>query len=331
MRSVDKIQVIVNPASSDNAGTRLWGALTPHFEALFSTRNYVVSVPQSKEQSIEIAATTDADLIISVSGDGAIHNIAQGIMKHPRDKRPALAVVPVGSGNDFARSLGIPADPRKALEAIHEGRRVSIDVGSCNDIVYMETMSFGIDAAIAIKTVEARKINKQRGIMLYAGVAISAILHELKKHHFVITLEDGRVIDDEFLICAIQNGPTYGGGFRVAPKALLDDGLLNISIGSTNSKLYALFALALLSQGKHEGLKIFNTMTARRLTIDLDEDIPVQCDGEEILGRHFDIKVIPQAIDVIVSDKAAISNTAFQTSERLDDELAEGKHTRGSE
>ncbi len=306
MHTINKILVVVNPASSDNAGERAWSELEPAFKSAFSTKNYSVAMPSSKEQSTELAATTDADLIISVSGDGAIHNIAQGIMLREKADRPALAVIPVGSGNDFAMSLGLPKDPRQAIEAISKGDRVSIDVGQCNDIIYMETLSFGIDAAIANQTMEARKTSKSRGLMLYAGVAISAIVRELKKHRYLITFEDGQVQDMELLICAVQNGPTYGGGFRVSPDALINDGLLNMCMATNTGKIHALYALALMSKGKHEGLKIFSKKPVRKLTIETFENIPAQCDGEEIFGRRFEVKVIPNAIDVIVSKDAAI-------------------------
>ena len=301
MDSIKKILVLVNPSASDNSGRRIWDQLLPRFETLFSPYDYEILETQSSEHNIVLGATTSADLIISVSGDGTVHDIAQGILQRPRDDRPALTMLPVGSGNDFARTLGIPLNPQQALEAISTGRRKAMDVGCCNEVFFLETLSFGIDAAIAIGTEEKRKTTRKRGLLLYASVAVPAIIKELCKHRFTFSVDGGRPKNEDFVIFAIQNGPTYGGGFRVAPKALADDGLLNACMATDTNRAYALYALSLIAKGTHEKLSIVRTLTAQQLIIDLEEEVPVQSDGEALYGKHFEIKVFPKAIDVLVS------------------------------
>jgi YegS/Rv2252/BmrU family lipid kinase len=301
MKSINSILVLVNPATANNSGHEIWNHLIPRFEALFSSYERKIIETHSREQNIELGANFDADLIISVAGDGTAHDIAQGIMSRPRDVRPVLAVVPIGSGNDFAKTLGIPTNPRRALETISEGRRATIDVGRCNGTVFLETLSFGVDAAIAHKTVEMRRTSGGRGFLLYARAAVSAIIRELRAHRFAITIDGGATLEKKLLICAIQNGPTYGGGFRIAPNARPSDGLLDICMAFDISKLYALYALALIARGTHEHLSVIETSTARRLTIDLEREIPAQYDGELLEGTHFEIELLPGAIDVILS------------------------------
>jgi YegS/Rv2252/BmrU family lipid kinase len=305
MKSINSILVLVNPGAANSVGQDIWGSLIPRFEACFSSYQRQVVMTHSSEQSVEFGASTDADLIISVGGDGTAHSIAQGLMQRPRDKRPALAVVPIGSGNDFAKTLGISTNPRHALEMISEGRRTTIDLGCCNGAVFLETLSFGVDAAIALKTVEMRKTIKGRGLLLYARAAISAIIHELKPHHFVITTEDNQVFEKDLLICAIQNGPTYGGGFRIAPSASPSDGLLDVCMATETNRLHALYALTLIARGTHERLSIIETRTARSLTIDLAHEIPAQYDGELLEGTHFEIELLPGAIDIILPQSRA--------------------------
>jgi diacylglycerol kinase family enzyme len=335
VKSIDSILVLVNPAAANNTGHRLWAQVTPRFEALFSSYNRKIVETRSAEHNVEVGATTDADLIISVSGDGTVHDIVQGIMQRPREERPALTMIPIGTGNDIARTLNIPLNPQRALEALSTGVVVPIDVGRCNSTFFLETLSFGIDAAIALKVVEMRKTIKSRGLLLYARAAISAILSELKPHHFTITVnaEDVRgddnagdaagdaagdsagdaagggiaggdtsseTIDDNLLICAIQNGPTYGGGFRIAPNANAGDGMLNVCMAANINRLYALYALSLVAQGKHERLPIIRSLIARQMTVDLDQKVPAQCDGEPLHGTHFEIELLPGAIDVLV-------------------------------
>jgi YegS/Rv2252/BmrU family lipid kinase len=300
MQSIETITVLINPAAATNQGEHSWAMLSPRFDALFNSYGCSVIEPASRAEAVEFAARADTDLIIAVGGDGTLHDVAQGLMQRPRAERPALTVVPIGSGNDYAKTLGIPSDPRRALEAISTGRRVAIDVGRCNDSYYLETLSFGVDAAIALNTEEVRLTTKTRGFLLYARTAVSTIIHELKPHRFHITTSAGETIDKNLLICAVQIGPTYGGGFIVAPKAVTDDGLLDISMGSEMSTVNALYHLALLSRGKHEKSPKFDALVVPSLTIDLECEIPTQFDGERVCGTHFEIECIRRALDVVV-------------------------------
>jgi YegS/Rv2252/BmrU family lipid kinase len=313
MDKVENILVLVNPAASDNAGRQVWVQLRQCFDALFSGYNYKVVETESREQSVECGASSDADLIISVSGDGTLHDIAQGVLQRPRPERPLLTVIPIGSGNDFAKTLGLPSDPTRALQAISDGIRVSIDVGRCvsngdsnSGIIFLQTLSFGIDAAIALKTMEKRRESKRRGFLLYASVAVPAILNDLRPHGIQITADGQSLADDRLLICAVQNGPSYGGGFQIAPSALADDGLLNICTAKDTSTPHALYALSLIARGKHERLEIMRTLRARQLTIELDEPVPAQIDGELLTGTRFQIDILPQALDVIATGQAAV-------------------------
>ena len=325
MKSISNIMVLVNPTASDHAGRAVWAGLEPRFAELFSAYKWEVVETKSREHCIELGANTAADLVISVSGDGAVHDIAQGIMGRPPAERPVLCVVPIGSGNDFARTLGLPANPKEALEAISQGRRMAFDVGRClafggggrnevgrylvddtsrDEVFFLETLSFGIDAAIAINTYEKRKTTKRRGFTLYAGVAVSSILHDLRAHQFSYSVDGTQPSRENLVIFAIQNGATYGGGFKVAPAALPHDGLLNVCQAQNTNKLYALYAMAKMAGGKHETLPIMRTQTVRQLTIDVDEVIPVQVDGEALSGMHFEIDVLPEALEVIVAPGA---------------------------
>jgi YegS/Rv2252/BmrU family lipid kinase len=306
MKSVKRIVVLVNPTAANSSGHRLWAQITPRFEALFSSYECQIIETRSGEHSRELGLTTDADLIIAVGGDGTLHDIAQGIMHRPREDRPILAMIPIGSGNDFARTIGMPLNPQRALETISEGVRTAIDIGRCNEVFFLETLSFGIDAAIALKTVEMRKTIRNRGFLLYARAAISAILNDLKPYHFCITADDQETIDEDLLICAIQNGPTYGEGFRIAPKARVNDGVLNACLTLNISKLYALYVLAAVARGKHESLAAVRMLNARRITVDLQQEVPAQCDGEPLTGMRFEIELLPAALDIILPRGASL-------------------------
>jgi YegS/Rv2252/BmrU family lipid kinase len=306
MQSVESVTVLINPAAASHQAKHSWATVAPLFEELFSGRDCTTVATKSREHTIEIAATATTDLIIVVGGDGTVHDVLQGLMQRPREERPALSIVPIGSGNDYAKTLGIPEDSRRALEAISGGRRASIDVGRCNEHFFLETLSFGVDAAIAFKTEEARLTNKSRGFRLYAGAAIGVILKELKAHAVRLTSDTGKTIEDDLLICAIQIGQTYGGGFIVAPKAVTNDGLLDICLGAKMSVPNALYHMALLARGKHENSPKFRTFKAQSVIVDLEEEIPTQFDGEFLTGKHFEIECLQNAIDVLVPQNSKL-------------------------
>ncbi|MCL1879933.1 MAG: diacylglycerol kinase family lipid kinase [Actinomycetia bacterium] len=309
MEQVRNITVLVNPASSNGTGHEIWLRLLPHFEKQFTGRKIRIIETTSADHAEALGATLDTQMIVSVSGDGALRDIAQGLMGRPSYGRPALTVIPVGSGNDFARNLGLPTNPWLAITRLARGRRQVIDVGKVNSQYFLNTVSFGVDAAIAHRTTELRRSTRRRGFVLYGQAALSAVVKDLRPHRCLITI-DGHAEERDLLICAAQNGRFYGGGFRIAPTAELDDGLLNICMVTQISKPKAVYYLARIAQGTHEMLPSITTVKTNALSVSVDADVPAQCDGEQVVGvevetaaaaqlLRYDLQLIPAALDVI--------------------------------
>jgi len=305
MEDVKRITVLVNPAAGNGSGFLKWAQVKPHFEALFATYDKQVVLTNSREHAIELGRTLETDLLVSFSGDGAFHDIAQGVLARPRDERPLFTVVPIGSGNDCAKALGIPSGARQALEALATGRSISVDVGRCNESFFVNTLSFGIDAAIAAKTHELRKATGSSGFLLYLHAAILVILHDLKPHHLCATM-DGAVVEQDVLICAVQNGPTYGGGFTIAPRACIHDGLFDICTVQKASTPKALYYMTRIARGTHERLPIVSTYRAHTITLDFDAEMTAQLDGEPARGAHFEVELLSEALDVLVPQSSGL-------------------------
>jgi YegS/Rv2252/BmrU family lipid kinase len=314
MQNVKSITVVINPAAGDNIGARIRPELERLFVELFPTRAIDFIEPGSKERAQALGANLRSDLIVMVSGDGTLHDLAQGVLSRPRLERPALSIIPIGSGNDYARTLGVSSDPLTAVRALRDGVRINTDVGRCNQTWYLETLSYGVDAAAAANTIELRKTTHSSEALLYAHAAVLAILTELKPHRARYVI-DGQPHQDDLLILAVQNGPTYGGGFKVAPRASITDGYLDICMATKVSRLKALYLLARVFSGKHEQCRQFQTYRARSLTIDFDETVPAQCDGEPQQGRHFEISVHPQALDLIVPNDSPVLGASSEAWE----------------
>jgi diacylglycerol kinase family enzyme len=196
-------------------------------------------------------------------------------------------------------------DPAAALSQLAHGQVVAVDVGKVNDNYFLETLSFGVDAAVAINTEQLRRTTHTKGLRLYARAAVGAIIRELKVHkaHYVL---DGVSHTNSILIMAVQNGPTYGSGFKVAPRASVTDGRLDVYTAANIGTIKALYYLSQMKNGKHEKLKGFANYKAGKIQLELEEQVPTQCDGEQIFGTSFKIEVIPAALKVYVPGSSPI-------------------------
>ena len=125
------------------------------------------------------------DTVVALGGDGIIHEVVNGLMRVPENRRPCLAVVPLGSGNDFARTLGMPRNrPDRTLRAIARGARRQFDLGCVNGTYFMQTLSFGLDAAIALATMERRAKNGAHGTRLFAATGFDVLAHNREPFAF---------------------------------------------------------------------------------------------------------------------------------------------------
>jgi len=164
------------------------------------------------------------DLVLAVGGDGTANEVAAGLMGSPT----ALGIVPAGSGNGLARTLRIPLSPAVALRALASGVVRGMDVGLANGEPFLNVAGAGLDAAVGADFHAHGKRGGRRGVLTYVRLSLRRALR------FAATrwrLEAaGEVFDGRALIVAFLNGRQYGGGATVAPRARLDDGILDIVV-----------------------------------------------------------------------------------------------------
>lgn len=256
------------------------------------------------------------DTVVALGGDGIIHEVANGLMSVAQHERPALAVVPVGSGNDFARTIGAATnDPIAALGQILRGRRRKLDLGhvasdASESAYFVQTLSFGLDAAIALDTTDRRAAQthqKGSGLFATSGVKIlSKVRGEASGYPSRVTMDGEKDVRLNSIVFAVQNGPTYGGGFRICPDADPYDGSLdicyNVSVPALPHVL-ALFALA--RTGRHVGSRAIAARRVRHLHIEfLEREPPCQVDGEPLHGRTYDVEVRPRSLTLIAPSRS---------------------------
>jgi len=297
--------LLVHAGAGSGKGGRVAPQVTVALQSLFPKAELEVVETKSKEHIREVGYTSQVDLLLCLSGDGSLHDLAQSLVERSDDKRPILAPIPAGSGNDYARTLGIPLDSLKAALILPQCKPVMADVGRVNGTYFLETLSFGVDAAVALNTEELRLTTKARGGVLYAHAAVNAILHEFDSHQVRIKIENEEFSHNSLLL-AVQNGPSYGGGFKVAPNASIVDGMLDMCVVSGIRKPTALYYLTQMKSGKHEHLKGVTCFRMPRLELEFGQQPPAQCDGERLLGLKFSIDVVPAALKVLAMPSASV-------------------------
>lgn len=311
--------VIANPASHSGKGAAAAERVRRFFESYGNaTSSFELKLTKKPLDAVRIASEArDKDTVIALGGDGVIHEVVNGLMAIDKATRPHLGIIPMGSGNDFARTLGMTFNnPDTSLAELLGSTVRSIDLGHVtSDLTpegpiagltgtyFMETLSFGLDAAIAIDTTRRRaEGTNTEGSALFLTSSIKIVAAGSTGYPCKATIDGEDPVELRTLILTVQNGPTYGGGFRICPKALPNDGVFDLCFNVKKPSVpRLLFLLALARVGRHTRSRAVRLRNARTLEVEFnDRSCPCQIDGEEFLGNRFQIKIVPSALDVIV-------------------------------
>src|SRR5437870_9691578 len=235
------------------------------------------------------------DLVIAAGGDGTLNEVLNGLMNLSEVTRPTLGIVPLGTANDFATGCGIPRDPEKALALCMEGEAVPIDVGKANDHWFLNVASVGFGAEVTAAT--SPELKRLLGPVAYAvmGAILAINVHQ---YHGRLTLPD-REITGSGPIAIVGNGRQTGGSVQVAPRAFIDDGLLDVLVVRHIPAIALLTAARELQQLSPDGeyISYWQTPWAEAHS---EEAIPVNLDGEPVQFSSVRYEAVPRAIRVIV-------------------------------
>jgi lipid kinase YegS len=233
--------------------------------------------------------------VIAAGGDGTLNEVVHGLMDLSKPARPILGIVPLGTANDFATGCGIPHDPEEALALCMKGEPVPIDVGKANNHWFINAASSGFGAEITATT--SPELKRLLGAASYT--VMGAIL-AINLHHYQGRLIlPGREITGSSPVAIVGNGSQTGGGIQVAPRASIDDGLLDVLVVRQISPTALLAAARELQQLPPDGEYISYWQTPW-LEVHSEGAIPVNLDGEPLRFSTVRYEAIPKAIQVIV-------------------------------
>lgn len=297
MDKASRVALIVNPTSGGGRGWRVLGAALPALRKTGAQVEVVVCTNGDEPASLARQAVAAGNrLVVAVGGDGQAAAVAEGLI----GSDVALAVLPAGSANDYARTLGMPrGNVVAAVEVIAAGRTERVDTIRVNSTQgerhFLNVVGTGFDAVVAER---AERIPVLRG----AGRYVLALIAELPRFSAAtITLTvDGERHELRAMMVALANGTSYGGGMRVAPMATLTSGRLEICVVGEVSKPEFLRAFPRVFRGTHVDHPAVTMFGGREVRIDADRPLRLIGDGEWFGELPATVTIVPASLEVVV-------------------------------
>ena len=234
------------------------------------------------------------DAVVAVGGDGTVNEVARGL----RDTQTALGIIPMGSGNGFARHLSIPIKPQKAIEMINHSEPISVDYGLANGRLFVSTCGTGFDALVADNFAGSNK----RGFMTYLqNVLKEAVAYQPQTYHIV---GDGLDVTHKAFLITFANANQWGYEALIAPKASVQDGKMDIMLMSSHAILGSASLALRLFTGSIDDSHFMDTLRAKEITLERESAAPFHIDGDPVeMEKDIHIKIIPDGLKVLVEKR----------------------------
>ena len=241
------------------------------------------------------AGDSDADLVIAAGGDGTVNEVINGIAA--TDWRGPLAIIPLGTANDFALGLGIPEEIPQAFEVALEGRDQPADLARVNARYFINVSTGGVAATATGETPSDTK--RLLGPLAYLVTGVQKI-PELAPTPARFSTPDGERYDGDVMMFAVGNGRRTGAGTLVTPDAKLDDGELDVMIVPGMSRVDFMALAPRIRAGRHLDHPEITYFRTDRLVVECGEDLAVNADGEPLEGDEYEYDLTGDTVDVRV-------------------------------
>ncbi|MDH3495351.1 MAG: diacylglycerol kinase family lipid kinase [Gemmatimonadota bacterium] len=300
------IVVFVNPRSGRGRTAEVWEAVRGGQARL---RDAVVICVADRDRAA--AALADAlrqpvDRVLVVGGDGTMHLVANVVLEQPAARRPALAVLPAGTGSDLARTLRIPTHADRAARLACDGAARPLDVLRLETVDgrrrhVLNVASAGISGLVD----EAVNALPRRTTLSYLGATLGAVFR-YRPAPCRVSVDGEPWHNGPVLLVAVANGPCFGRGMRVAPDARVDDGLADVVLVQPVARWALPFRLPQIYRGSHVRLSFVRASRGRTVTLEPAPGFPAfDLDGEVFPAATVTITVMPAALQVIAGEKTA--------------------------
>lgn len=272
-----------------NAGKAKCEKISPNIERECKKKNieYEIRYITKEKSGSDIAKEykNEENVIYVAGGDGTITMTIGGIV----GTKNKLGIIPSGSGNDTYR----------AIKKLPKGEN-TIDLAKINDTYFINVACSGLDAEVANNVDIVKKARIPSNQIYNASIIYTFIKFKFKEVELITNVKK---IKEKYTILSICNGNYYGGGFNIAPKSELTDGLLDIYFVEKMNKLRMIPLLLKVKKGKHEGKRKIHKFRTNHVEINLNQEVTFNVDGEKVTDKNFIIDLIPKAIKVYNDDE----------------------------
>jgi len=281
--------LIVNPTAGAGRAAKLLGAVEAELRSMGLSFRVERTTSMEHARECARAAAAAGEIAAAMGGDGLTGAVAGEL----RDGAGVLAVLPGGRGNDFARKLGIPADPVAACALLRNAEK-RIDLAAVGDRTYLGILSAGLDS-------DANRLANENTLPLGTAVYAYAALRALaawKPAHWTVTV-DGQTREFDGYSVAVSNSGVYGSGMFLVPDARMDDGMLDVVLAEALPKRRYLANVPKVFKGTHVDEPGLTFLSGRRVSFHADRPFTAYADGDPIAELPATVEVVPGTLRVL--------------------------------
>lgn len=257
---------------------------------------YAVDDPARLPETVRDVIEEGYELVLLGGGDGSVSSVVDFFA----GRDAVLGLLPVGTANDFARTLGIPLDVERACENVLDGRVVEVDLGLAGDDYYVNVASVGL--GVGVTQALSPVLKRSAGVLAYPVAAVRAFFKH-QPFSARLSFPDGDrepVEQGRLLQVAVGNGRFYGGGMAVAPDASIDDQSLDVYTIELGRRRDLLGVARYLKSGDFISQESVSHYRTSRVYLETDPELPVNVDGELAARTPLEFSVSPNALKVVV-------------------------------
>ena len=302
-----KVKLILNPIADMGRAWKTANSLRPIAQEFNGELSWSGTVyPGHAVELARQAAEEGCDMVIALGGDGTVHEVMNGLMQIPEEKRPVMGIVPIGSGNDFAYSIGLTQKSTHALAHALKGENIqSVDIGLMTDEhgrkeYFDNTLGIGFDAVV---TIRSHKLPIVKGFLMYLTAVIQTIILNHNPARMRIETETEKW-EQTVIMLTLCNGPREGGGFMLSPNSKNNDGKMEFLTVNKVSRGMMFRLVPEFMKGTHMRFKQIRMGEFKTFSITSDLPLYIHADGEIFTSfgsnlRKAGFEILPKALKVV--------------------------------
>lgn len=296
------VRLLINPRAGRGRGRRCARRLQRRLESAgLRVEAGFSRGPGDIEARARAAVEAGCRRLVVAGGDGTLHEAVNGVLATGAGERVALGLVPLGSGNDFAKAVGLPRDWREAADRVAACLRAGtvrrVDAGRCNGFYFVNGLGLGLDADV---TALSERLKWLPGSAAYVAALLGLLLRGAPSAHARVE-HDGGAFEQPVCLAAALNGQWIGGVFHLAPSARIDDGRLELVIARPVTRRQILRHAPQVMRGRHEGLDLVRVLSSATLRVLTDSPLILEADGEirDRRATRLEAEVLPGALALL--------------------------------